>query len=149
MDMVYLYYDNPQMLAVQMENWNTYLGVLRQPPTILLVDDGSPCAAAADIVRQSGCRVPIKVFRIKEDIAWNFPGARNLGCLHAQDWIFMSDIDSLLPAPDAKRLFESRPLDKSRAYRPKRVIYPSLAQCHRSSSALLFHKEQYLRIRCV
>jgi len=143
MDMVFLYYDNPQMLAAQIECWNSYVGVLKKPPTILLVDDGSPKTSAVKVVRQSDCRVPIKVFRIKEDIAWNFPGARNLGCTHAKGWIYLSDIDTLLPSRDAKQLFEKHVLDPELFYLPERVLDRDSSPLTRSVSTVLFHKKKY------
>ena len=144
--MVFLYYDNPKMLQVQIDCWNKYAGVLTVLPEVLLIDDGSPKTSAAAIVREIKCALPLKVFRIKEDIAWNFAGARNLGCVHAAGWIYVSDIDTLLPAEDARKFFETRPLDPQSYYMPKRVWLPDLREASPASVNLLFHKEKYLDI---
>jgi len=143
MDMIYLYYDNPNMLAVQLDIWNAYAGVLRELPTVLLIDDGSPQTSAADIVRARGCELPIKVFRIREDIPWNFAGARNLGCAQAKGWIYVSDIDTLLFAEDAKVFFEDKRLQKNCFYIPKRVWLPDEVKAKPALVNLLFHKERY------
>ncbi len=131
---------------MQIECWNTYVGALTSLPTILLIDDGSPQTSAAALVRQHGCQIPIKVFRIKEDIPWNCAGARNLGCWHAEEWIYVSDIDTLLWAKDAQRLFELHPLEQRFFYRPRRIRHPSAVKCRPSKVNLLFHKDHYLRI---
>jgi hypothetical protein len=146
MNMVFLYYDNPRMLAEQIKYWNSYVGVLRNLPEILLIDDGSPKTFAADIVRQVGCKLPIRIFRIKEDIAWNFSGARNLGCTHADSWIYVSDIDTLLTAAAAQLLFEEQPLKQECFYRPRRIWLPDSREASPAIVNLLFHKQKYLEI---
>jgi hypothetical protein len=144
--MVFLYYDNPNMLLMQMDCWSAYAGVLARPPRILIIDDGSPKTSAADIVRKQARKLPIQVYRIKEDIPWNFTGARNLGCHRAEGWIYMSDIDTLLPAEDAKTLFESQPLDPGCFYMPRRVWLPTGVVAEQALVNLLFHKDKYLAI---
>jgi hypothetical protein len=145
-NLVFLYYDNPHMLRVQIDCWNSYADALKSPPRVLLIDDGSPKTRAADIVRKIKCRVPIQVFRIQEDIPWNFAGARNLGCHHARGWIYVSDIDTLLYAEDAKKLFEGPPLQREAFYMPKRVWLPSEVEARPGIVNLLFHKSKYREI---
>jgi len=134
------------MLAEQIRCWNTYPDFLNTAPTIIVVDDGSPSTKAANIIQRHLCRVPIQVFRIKEDIPWNFSGARNLGCTHANDWIYMSDIDTLLYGKDAKNMFEGHPLDQAQIYIPKRVHLPSKGIAPTAMVNLLFHKTQFLAV---
>ena len=142
--MIFLYYDNPLMLAEQVRCWNTYLDFLKNTPTLIVVDDGSPSTQAVKVLKKCPCRVPIRVFRIREDIPWNFSGARNLGCLHANDWIYMSDIDTLLYGQDASNMFEGRTLDENCFYMPKRIYLPGLETARPAIVNLLFHKAQYL-----
>jgi len=144
--MVFLYYDNPEMLKMQMDCWSTYVGVLARPPRIIIVDDGSPKTSAADVVRKQARKLPIQVYRIKEDIPWNFAGARNLGCHRAEGWIYISDIDTLLSAESAKILFESHPLDPKCFYMPKRIRLQTGIAAKRAPVNLLFHKDKYLAI---
>ena len=145
-EMVYLYYDNPEMLRVQLDCWNGYPKAMARIPSVILVDDGSPNAPAVEIVRRHGCGVPIRVFRIKEDIPWNFSGARNLGCHQANGWIYVSDIDTLLYENDAKVLFEDRPLEMGRFYMPRRVRLPDMADERPGIVNLLFHRETFFLI---
>jgi hypothetical protein len=148
--MVFLYYDNPRMLQMQMDCWSTYGGVLAQPPRIIIIDDGSPKTSAAEVVRKhlrkQARKLPLRVFRIKEDIPWNFAGARNLGCHQAEGWIYMSDIDTLLPAEDAKTLFESQPLDPECFYMPQRLKLHTGKITKQALVNLLFHKDKYVAI---
>ncbi len=144
--MVYLYYDNPHMLVRQIECWNAYPQVFKESPEVLLIDDGSPKTFAADIVRKVGCRIPLKVYRIWEDIPWNFSGARNLGCAQANDWIYVSDIDTLLLAEDAQKFFAKRALDPTAFYMPRRVWLPDLMAATPGIVNLLFHKEKFREI---
>ncbi len=145
-NLVFLYYDNPQMLRLQLDCWNAYPAAMKTLPHILLIDDGSPHTRAADIVRQTKCRVPIQVFRIQEDIPWNFAGARNLGCHHARGWIYVSDIDTLLCPEDAHQLFAGAPLQREAFYLPKRIWLGSQAEARPGIVNLLFHKSKYLEI---
>jgi hypothetical protein len=146
MNMIFLYYDNPLMLREQLKCWNTYLDYFENPPLIFLIDDGSPKTSAVDIVRKCGCKIPVQVFRVKENIPWNFSGARNLGCHHATDWIYVSDIDTLLPADAAQRFFLGRPLDPFSFYLPKRIYLPDFQEASEAIVNLLFHKDRYLAI---
>ena len=75
--MIYPYYENPKMLERQVENWNRYAGELRGALRIILVDDGSTKYPAEPIFKH--CKMPKKLYRVKEDIPWNQHGARNLG----------------------------------------------------------------------
>jgi len=145
-EMVYLYYDNPQMLRLQIDYWNSYIGVLSRPPGVILIDDGSPHTQAVDIVKAIPCKIPIRVFRITQDIPWNFTGARNLGCFHARYWIYMSDIDTILTEGDAKKLFEEIPLDKNCHYKPKTVWFPDQPFGYPGNVNFLYHKKAYLNI---
>jgi hypothetical protein len=143
MNIVFIYYDNPKMLETQIECWNTYPDFLTKIPQIILVDDGSPGSPAGDVVRRLCCSVPIMVFRIKEDIPWNMPGARNLGCRHAEGWIYMSDIDTLLKGAEAKKLFEGNLLDDRYHYMPHRLWLPDYSFAEPAIVNLLYHKSKY------
>ncbi|HVU37326.1 MAG TPA: glycosyltransferase family A protein [Opitutales bacterium] len=146
MNMVYIYYDNPEMLGLQIACWNSYANVLGRLPEIFLIDDASPRAPALDVVNRLKCECPLHVFRIQENIPWNCAGARNLGCLQASGWIYMSDMDTLLLKEQAKQLFEGHSLDSRCFYSPKRVVYRNSRDYKRSQSILVFHKDRYLQI---
>lgn len=111
MNLVFIYYNQPRMLEDHLALWQTYSG-----HRIVLVDDGSQKYPAREIV----AGVPgIELYRVLEDKPWNLTGARNLGCSQCQGWIYVSDIDTLLPVADADRLFSAP--EPGRFYFPRRV----------------------------
>lgn len=100
------YYRNVGMLRRQLVEWEQYPDRLQ----IILVDDGSPEAAApvVDSMASSALRARLRVYRVDVDIPWNRGGARNLGALKAETpWLLHVDIDHLLPAPCAEALFNA------------------------------------------
>lgn len=124
--MIYPYYENPKMLERQVENWNRYAGELRGALRIILVDDGSTKHPAYDIFKH--CKMPKKLYRVKQDIPWNQHGARNLGAKVAcradeNFWLFMSDMDILLTPEAATDLFR-RELDPARYHTFERTFLP-------------------------
>jgi len=58
----------------------------------------------------------------------------------------MSDIDTVLPADQAKLLFEALPLDPAYFYMPKRLKLDSGAITKQALVNLLFHRDKYLAI---
>lgn len=121
------------MLERQLACWSGYPSSYR----IVLVDDSSPRFPAVDVVRGSS----VEVYRIAEDIPWNFTGARNLGCSVCQGWIYVSDIDTLLPATDACRLFEVP--QPGSCYIPNRVNFSGGRPRRRSIVNLLFERTAF------
>jgi hypothetical protein len=129
---IYPYYEASRMLQLQVENWNSYGRALRKAVKIIVVDDGSPTQPALPVMRQ--CKVPCAVYRIQEDYPWNMHGARNLGAQVAgpgDPWLFLSDVDIVLPAEMAERMLKAR-LDERRHYTFERtmVINPRLSKVH-------------------
>lgn len=128
--MIYPYYENPQMLERQVENWNRYAGDLRDHVRIIVVDDGSKKYPAKPIMEK--LNFPKRLFRVLEDIPWNQHGARNLGanraCLDDENyWLYMSDMDVMLTAETAYDLF-TRELDPKFHYTFERAFLPDLSR---------------------
>jgi len=122
--LVYPYYDNPQMLRRQVRNWNTYAPELADRVEIVLVDDASPQHPALPIFGE--CRVHKKLLRVDRDIAWHQHAARNIGAHEVGEdeaWMFMSDMDILLP-PLALRRLLAKTLIADRHYGLQRVFLP-------------------------
>jgi len=96
------YYDNPTMLAVHIEAWRRYPEGFR----FLIVDDGSPNGPALPVVEKHGRDLPIAVYRVMENIPWNWDGARNLAMTVAKtEWVWLLDMDRLVePEQAAKAL---------------------------------------------
>lgn len=88
------YYECPQFFAEQIAHWRTFAEDLRLHVAAIVVDDGSPVPAALpdDLPFQ------IRLFRIQQDIRWNWLAARNIGAHHASDgWLLLTDMDHRIP----------------------------------------------------
>ena len=98
------YYNNPEQLMRQWENFRGY----NENWSWIIVDDGSQLAPLSTVLSLK-IRGPIPdnitMYRIEEDIPWNNHGARNLAAYMAPySWLFMTDMDGILPAEDANAL---------------------------------------------
>jgi hypothetical protein len=144
--MVFIYYDNPLMLAYQIKCWNSYVGVLDPLPTIVLVDDCSQKFPAEDVLKINNCDCPMKLFRIEEDIKFNVSGARNLGCSASDNWIYVSDIDTVILAADAKKLMNVYDKTIDSVYMPRRVQHETEKEMRPAIVNLMFHKSAFLQI---
>lgn len=92
--LVYPFYENARFLQTQMEGWSRWPADLRTHVTAILVDDGSPTPLALDVPLP----FPVRVFRIEQDVRWNWLAARNIGAHHAADgWLLLTDIDHVVP----------------------------------------------------
>jgi hypothetical protein len=96
--LVYPYYENPLFFARQIAHWNELKEALRQHVSVIVVDDGSPIAPAADVLRTVRPVVPLRLFRIGVDVRWNWLAARNIGMHYAVDgWCVLTDMDHMVP----------------------------------------------------
>lgn len=95
------YYQNPKFLEVQAAFWRTYpKGV-----SIVVVDDGSPEPAKLP----SGLEGIARLFRIEQDVPWNWLAARNIGAHHAQDgWLLLTDMDHVLPVETMRAVVQGQ-----------------------------------------
>lgn len=102
---VYPYYMNPDFLRQQLAWWATYPAYLRSRLSGVIVDDGSPEASCWHVIRSSDRPFPIRLFRIDEDVRWNWLAARNLGMHHAAtEWCVLTDMDHVIPQSTAEAL---------------------------------------------
>lgn len=109
------YYKNPEMLRLQVENWNSYPADVAAQMNIVLIDDCSP-VPAEPIFRE--CTLKKALFRVEQDIPWNQHGARNLGAKvfgKDQDWGLFTDMDCLLAPEEAAKLAKKK-LDPVKYY---------------------------------
>lgn len=140
------YFENPKMLARQVENWNQYAGELRQNIRIVLVDDHSILHPAAPIFEQ--CKAPKMLFRFTEPGLWTQHEARNLGAQEAckeNYWLFFTDMDLMLTPEMAFDLF-SRDLDPGRHYTVGRVLAPDMEDYKYHCNSFLVKRSMYQRI---
>lgn len=102
--LIYAYYDNPGMLERQFAAWCEYPPWYRDRVEVVIVDDASPRWPALDVPRPRGLP-ELSIYRVQDDIPWHQDGARNLGAHVASGWLFMSDMDHVLPAESLVRLW--------------------------------------------
>jgi hypothetical protein len=138
------YYENPTMLRMQLKFWSGYSSIVQDKILIILIDDGSPRNPAKDaLTRNPLPNCEIQLYRIEQNIPWNYPGARNLGFHVAPDgWIYSSDMDHVLPWHSVKVLFSTL-LKKPRYYMPERRNVDK----ERRLSPLKRHSESYIMTR--
>ena len=119
-------------LDCQLALWRSYPDAIRQAVEWVVVDDGSDPAllitdvapvAAQPLANPLANPLAITLARIQQDIAWNMPGARNLGALLARGrWLLFHDVDHFLPAASLQRLLQNRSaLDAGTLYRFARI----------------------------
>lgn len=89
------YYQNPRFFAHQVERWSQDCPRELQPMlSVIVVDDGSPDPA----VLPASSPFNLRLFRITQDIPWNWLAARNIGAYHAADgWVLFTDMDHVVP----------------------------------------------------
>lgn len=102
--LIYPYYENPQFLAHQVEHWSTFPEALSEYLSAIIVDDCSP-APAVDVLSRLAWPFPLRLFRLEQDVRWNWLAARNRGAHHAASgWMFLTDMDHVLPIETATSL---------------------------------------------
>jgi hypothetical protein len=96
---IYPYYENARFLARQLDHWLT----LRLSSDVaamfsaIVVDDGSPNRSANEVLGGQGHEC-IRLFRLYDDIRWNWLAARNIGFHHAPEgWCLVTDMDHMIP----------------------------------------------------
>ena len=98
---IFPYYRNPRFLRQHLAWWATFPEHLRMQLAAIIVDDGSP-EPAEDVLRHMAHPFPIRLFRIEQDVRWNWLAARNIGFHHAAGWCLVTDIDHVIPQTTAE-----------------------------------------------
>jgi glycosyltransferase involved in cell wall biosynthesis len=106
LQLVYPYYENPEFLRKQLQDWLVYPQELRHHMRAIIVDDGSPRHTATTVLaRLDTLPFPIRLFRIEVDVRWNWLAARNIAMHHATEgWCLLTDMDHVLTADAAQEL---------------------------------------------
>lgn len=124
------YYNQPQMLKVQQQSWALWPDELAQKTDIILVDDGSQRDPATEnLLKENGqivCgRSWLRVYRVLEDVRWNWIACRNIGAHEASaGWLMMTDIDHII-TPELLARLHSITVDPNCFYIPSRVDGPN------------------------
>ncbi len=120
--LIMAYYDNPGMLKKQCENIASYSEDVRRNLELIIIDDCSPRWPAWIEINPG---VPVRIFRTKVDVPWNQDFCRNLGSYMARnEWLFLTDIDHLIPDDTMENVMKHMNLKKMVAYRFTRVSAP-------------------------
>jgi hypothetical protein len=98
------YYDNPRFLQQQLRWWRTYPTWLREQISAIVVDDGSPEWPASEALKGRPLPFSLRLFRIEQDVPWNWLAARNIGMRAASGWCVLTDIDHVVPQSTAEAL---------------------------------------------
>lgn len=144
--LIYPYYDNPQMLEKQIENWNRLTGELREAVKIIIVDDCSPNHPAEPIFKE--CKAPKALFRVKDNIRWNQHGARNLGAKVAGGddmWLYMSDMDIII-TPEMLYKLMTKPLSGKYHYTFDRAFAPDFKKRKWHCNTFLVKRSVYWHV---
>jgi hypothetical protein len=139
---VFAYYDNPTMLALQWEQFSSYSSSVLERIEIIVVDDASPRFPAADVPRPPTMPL-VSIFRIDNDIPWNQDAARNIGAHEARaPWLLLTDIDHVVPEATLAHILAT-PLDKDSLYTFGRVKFESGDPREPHPNSYLMAKELY------
>lgn len=99
---IYPFYRNTRFLRQHIGWWHTFPASLKQHLNAIIVDDGSP-EQAADALRGMQMPFPVRLFRIQQDVRWNWLAARNIGFRHAAEgWCLVTDMDHVIPQTTAE-----------------------------------------------
>jgi len=113
------FYINNSMLAEQYRQLRALPADLKTHLRLIVVDDCSPDPAWAEDLG-----LPMRLYRMQKDIAWNQDACRNLAVKEAEtDWVLMTDMDHIVPEQTWRRVITGS-LDPNTAFRFARVSMP-------------------------
>lgn len=149
LSMVYAFFENPNMLALQYAVWAAYPDDIKSSIEVVLVDAGGG-HWATHVDRPAGLP-PIRIFRIDRHQRWNQDAARNIGAFEASmPWLLLSDIDHVVSLDCLQRAM--RQTDTKTIYTFGRVDMPDLqprlrnGKMHCHPNSWLMTKELYWKI---
>lgn len=117
------FYKNGRMLQTQYDHLRSFPDDLKAHLRLIIVDDCSPKPAVRP---DPPLGFGFAMYRILEDVRWNWIAARNLAVERANTrWVLMTDIDHMLPPETARRVICGK-LNRRKAYRFSRVDAPDL-----------------------
>lgn len=138
--LVYPFYRSQSFLARQAAVWRSYTDDLASCITVIVVDDGSPEPAT---LPETG--VSSRLFRIEQDVPWNWLAARNIGAHHAEDgWLLLTDMDHVVPEATLRAVVYGQH-DPSVVYAFSRREHTG-ETIHSHSASFLMTREMFWRI---
>lgn len=143
---VYPYYKNGEMLKKQQEYWASYPDKIRKSFEVIVVDDCSPTNKAIDNI-ETDVDYDLKLYRVNEDIRWNWLACRNIGAYHAKNkWLLLTDMDHAVDADVIKKLYKRlSSLDETYIYLFERRDAPDLTFYKPHNDSFFMTKELFWR----
>ena len=146
-NLVYPYFNNPRMLQLQVDNWNSFSRKLREIIRIVLIDDNSD-QPALPVFRD--CSVAKSLLRFTQPALWTMHEARNLGAFfsagqHFAEWLLMSDMDHVITQGMLERLLDMD-LNQARYYTFSRVRAPGMQPLSYHCNSFLVTERAYCTI---
>lgn len=121
------FYRNAGMLREQQAAWRALPRDIRKRLHVIVVDDGSPkrLRALPSVESDRGAVASFRLYRLLEDVRWNWIACRNLGVAEASatDWVLMTDIDHVVPEATWRALMTGELAERS-VHRFSRVDAP-------------------------
>jgi len=143
--LVFAYYENPHMLALQWGEISKYPQSLKNLIEVVVVDDASPASPAADVERP-GDLPRHSIFRIVRDIRWNQDAARNIGAHEATSaLLLLTDIDHVVPPATLERLL-TMDLDAGAFYSLGRIKYENSDPRESHPNSYVMSRDLYWKI---
>jgi hypothetical protein len=106
LSIVFAYYENPQMLALQCERLAALPKSVLSQIEVIVVDDSSPRHPAVAVIPEK-FPVTLAIFRIDTDKPWNQDAARNIGAWEARGTLLLlTDIDHVVPRATVEALLK-------------------------------------------
>lgn len=130
------------MLAKQVENWESWGEDLKEQIHFVVADDGSPSA-----LDTRPLNLNLRLFRVEENIPWNFSGVKNL-LAHVADteWFLLHDIDYMFSEEGIRKVLQLDMTDPSKFYNFKCIMASSgkaKPKDHYPISSFLVNKEMF------
>ena len=150
-NLVYSYYENKDMLAAHLINWNSYSEDQLRRMRIIIVDDCSKLYPAKDVIRNSP--LPITLYRINTDIPWNQHGAKNLAMWefhereqdeerHGKEWCVLTDMDIVFTAPNFLKI-QQETLSPGHYYQFERMRMPDMELYKHHPNTIAVRSDKY------
>jgi len=140
--LVMAYYENPSMLDMQFRRLRMLPSDLRDLMHVIIVDDGSPNAAA----KPQDIGMPLQIYRVGVDIRWNQDACRNIGAHHAEtEWLLLTDMDHVVPE-ETWRPVVTRRRDPLSVYRFSRVSAPDMLPYKPHPNSWLMTRKMFERV---
>lgn len=123
--LVYSYYENPKMFALQQKYWSDYRAEDKGKLEIIVTDDCSS-KHPVHLTDISDTGISTSVYRIDTKVNWNWLQARNIGAKYAKgNWLVLTDMDHVISAKHINRLLRKiKHLDPNMVYQFGRKMAP-------------------------